>query len=181
MLLFGLAIVLIEVDVASQPGLGATLAKAGRSLARNPLLVAPLAGFAWAATGQPLPMAADRFVKLLSDSAGPCALVTIGLFLAQQKGPAVGAETVRLTALKLVAQPLLTYAIALFVAMPKPWFDAAVLLAALPTGTGPFMLAKLYGRNATTTSQTILVTTVLSVVSVSLLVIWFGPQTHGSG
>ena len=42
-----------------------------------------------------------------------------------------------------------------------------VLLAALPTGTGPFMLAELYGRGGVVTSRVVLLTTVLSVVTLS--------------
>jgi hypothetical protein len=45
----------------------------------------------------------------------------------------------------------------------------AVLLAALPTGTGPYMLAEFYGREARITSQTILLSTLGSLVSLSLL------------
>ena len=42
-----------------------------------------------------------------------------------------------------------------------------VLLAALPTGTGPFMLAELYQRDADITSRVILVSTIASLFSLS--------------
>jgi predicted permease len=170
-LLFAFAIVLIEVDLAKSPNLRRTLLKVGRSLCRNPLLVSPVLGGLWAASGLPLPQPVDRFVTLLGAAAGPCALVTIGLFLFQQREPADPREVGRLVALKLVAQPLLTLGFAWFAPMPKTWFDAAVLLAALPTGTGPFMLAKLYEREAAATSRAILLSTVLSVVTVSAIVV----------
>ncbi|RYB02627.1 AEC family transporter [Lichenibacterium ramalinae] len=178
-LLFAFAIVLIEADLAraeggSAPGRWATLVRTAASLARNPLLVSPVAGGIWAATGLALPLPADRFLGLLGAAASPCALVTIGLFLHQQRERADTAEVARLVGLKLVGQPLFALAFAWLVPMPKPWFDAAVLLAALPTGTGPFMLAKLYGREAAATSRAILVSTVLSVVTVSALVAWLG-------
>ena len=80
----------------------------------------------------------------------------------------------RLVGLKLVVQPLLTLAIARFVSMPAAWFDTALLLAALPTGTGPFILAKLYDRDAPATSRAILLSTVLAAASVSAIVIWIG-------
>lgn len=179
-LLFAVAIVMIELDLAAAQGAAAasdrrrTLLNALLSLARNPLLVSPLAGGLWAASGIALPLPADRFVTLLAAAAGPCALVTIGLFLHQQDERADGREVARLVGLKLLAQPVLTLAFAWFVPMPKPWFDAALLLAALPTGTGPFMLAKLYGREAAVTSRAILLSTVLSVGTVSTLVVWIG-------
>jgi malonate transporter len=185
-LLFALAIVLIEFDLAAAPpagpmpgtarapGLGRTILRALGSLARNPLLVSPLLGGLWAVTEWPLPSPADRFLVLLGAAAGPCALVTIGLFLAEHRGRGATPEVARLVGLKLLAQPLLTLAIGRVVTMPAPWFDTALLLAALPTGTGPFMLAKLYGRPAATTSRVILLSTVLSVATVSGLVVWIG-------
>jgi malonate transporter len=42
---------------------------------------------------------------------------------------------------------------------------AAVLLAALPTGTGPFMLAKFYGREADVTSNVVLVSAIASILT----------------
>ena len=51
--------------------------------------------------------------------------------------------------------------------LPAIQVHTAVLLAALPTGTGPFMLAEFYRREATITSNAILVSTVLSVLTVS--------------
>ena len=45
---------------------------------------------------------------------------------------------------------------------------SALLLAALPTGTGPFMLAEFYGRQALVTSRVVLATTILSVATLSL-------------
>lgn len=46
----------------------------------------------------------------------------------------------------------------------------AVLLAALPTGTGPFMLAEFYKREASMTSKVIVGSTVLSVLTIAGLI-----------
>jgi predicted permease len=58
--------------------------------------------------------------------------------------------------------------------MPPLWAEVALLISALPIGTGPFMLAKLYDREAAVTSRAILISTLLSVVTVSALVAWLG-------
>jgi predicted permease len=173
--LFAGAIVLIETDLGEQAGLAATLAKVSRSLARNPLLVAPVLGVLAAIvqnlTGAALPAPVSRFTGLLGGAASPCALVTIGLFLAQSEAAQETALIARLVALKLLVQPAVTGILAFGVfAMPVLWADTAVILAALPIGTGPFMLAKLYNREAAVTSRAILLSTVLSLVTVSALV-----------
>ncbi len=175
-LLFAGAIVLIEMDLQASARWGWTLRRVLRSLVRNPLLVAPVAGFAFAATGLGLPGPLLRFTSLLGAAASPCALVTIGLFLAQSRAGSQRRGTVaRLITLKLVFQPAVTALLAFGVfRMPPIWAQACVLLSALPVGTGPFMLAKLYNREAGVTSQAILFSTVLSVVTISMLVAWFG-------
>jgi predicted permease len=173
--LFAAAIVIIEMDLQQGSYLLDTLRKLCRSLARNPLLVAPLLGAAYATTRLPLPAPLLRFTTLLGNAATPCALVTIGLFLAQTRGGRDLPTVLRLVGLKLLVQPAITAAFAFGVfSMPPLWSHSALLLSALPIGTGPFMLAKLYNREAGVTSRAILLSTMLSVITISLLIAWFG-------
>ena len=136
--------------------------------------VAPLLGAAWNHGGAPLPAALARFLELLGGATVPCALVSLGLFLAQpQPAPRPGA--LPLVSLKLIVQPLLTWLIAfVWLDLPPLWAHAALLLSALPTGTGPFMLAEYYQRDAALVSRTILLSTLGSLVSLSLLLVLLG-------
>ncbi len=175
--LFAGAIVLIEMELGETPSLPATLRKVGFSLARNPLLAAPALGFFTAVLGgllhMSLPGPVLRFTTILGGAASPCALVTIGLFIAQSQASGETRVIFRLVALKLLVQPAITFVLAFRVFdMPAVWASTALLLSALPIGTGPFMLAKLYDREAAVTSRAILVSTVLSLVSVSVLIAW---------
>lgn len=169
--LFAAAVVCIEIGQgASGHGLRRATLKVGRSLAGNPLLVAPLLGAAWAAGGQPLPAPVAQFLALLGAAASPCALVSLGLFLAhKQAGRGDGA--LGLVAAKLVLQPAITWFFAFHVfELPPLWANSALLLSALPTGTGPFMLAEFYRREAAVVSRAILVSTVGSLGTISLLI-----------
>ena len=172
--LFLCGVVLIEMDLRRGAGLGRTAGRVLLSLLRNPLLVAPAAGLAMALTGLPVPAPVDRFAGLLGGAASPCALVCIGLFLAQERvslgdAPMIGV----LVGLKLLVQPAVTAALALFVfGVPPAWSHPAVLLASLPIGSGPFAIAKLYGLKAGVTSGAILVSHLASAVTVSALIAW---------
>jgi malonate transporter len=167
--LFAVAIVLIELGLQTEKHLGATVMKVAKSLVTNPLLVAPLAGALWSGTGLSISGGAEAFLKLLGGAASPCALVALGLFLGEKsKGSAAGTTTM-LVSLKLVVQPLLTWWLAFHVfALPPLWANTAVILSALPTGTGPFMLAEFYRREASVTSSTILFSTIVSLITVTL-------------
>lgn len=174
--LFAFSIVLIEIDLLGSRNILGTARKVVMSLLRNPLVAAPLLGLMVAAIQVPLPYAVLQFTTLLGAAASPCALVTIGLFLAQGEPAEHHGAVWRIVALKLVLHPLIAFVLVRWVFdMPPMWAATAVLLAALPVGTGPFMLAKLYEREPATTSRAILISTVLSLATVSVLVAWLTP------
>lgn len=173
--LFAVAIVLIESGLQSGARRRDIARRTLRSLVRNPLLVAPALGAAVMVAGVPVPAAVDSYLKLLGGAAAPCALVSLGLFLAEAAKPGARAGSwagswaeSALVALKLVAQPAITWVVAVPVlGLSAPLAHTAVLLAALPTGTGPFMLAQFYQREALLTGRVVLITTILSVPTLS--------------
>jgi len=170
-ILFGVALALIELDTHRNSGIAAATRKTLWALMRNPLLSAPLLGIVWSLGHLPLPSAADNFLGLLGSAASPCALVCIGLFLAQPHVDSDAPGVARLVVLKLLVQPALTALLAFGVfSMPPVWAWCAVITSALPIGTGPFMLAQLYQRHAATASRAILISTVLSVITIPLLI-----------
>ncbi|ALM82089.1 AEC family transporter [Bordetella sp. N] len=175
--LFGVTITLIEFDQHQGQHPLRTVLKTLRALLRNPLLISPLLGLAWAWSGLQLPVALDRFIVLLGDAASPCALVAIGLFLAQAGAGGAPATVARIVFAKLLVQPLVTALLVLAVFdMPPVWAWTAILMSALPIGTGPFMLAQMYQRDAQAASRAILVSTVISVATISALIAFIQHQ-----
>jgi malonate transporter len=171
--LFASTIAMIEID---QRGSGNAIKAAktvGLSLIRNPLVTAPIAGIVISTLGIALPGAILQFATLLGAAASPCALITIGLFLAQSQTTRQHATVARIVGLKLFLHPLLTFVLVYWVfIMPPMWAAVAVLLSALPIGTGPFMIANLYGREATAASSSILISTVVSILTLSAIAAW---------
>ena len=121
------------------------------------------------ASGVQLPYGAAQSIKLLGASASPCALVATGLFLAQRQESTSPVIAIELVVFKLVIQPLIVWYLAFQVfTMPPLWAKSAVILSALPTGTGPFMLAELYDKGGGIASRTIFLSTVLGIVTLSI-------------
>jgi malonate transporter len=168
--LFGVGIALIEIGLQTEKRRRHLVVKVGGALLRNPLVVAPALGALFPLSGLTMPTAADTFLKLLGGAASPCALVALGLFLAAKRESSekdVG-STALLVGLKLVLQPAATWLLATSVFGLSPLLThTAVLLAALPTGTGPFMLAEFYRREAGITSTVVLASTVVSLATIS--------------
>lgn len=177
MTLFGVAIVLMEMARHQGHGLGRGLRRAGIGILRNPVLIGPLLGTLWWLTGVPLPHPVESAVSLLGNAASPAALVAIGLFLAQR--PLVQTAANRfvgaLTVLKLIVHPAITAVLAWYVfVLPPQIATIAIALAALPTGTGPFMITEFYARDGKVTAGTILATTLASVITLAAILSLLG-------
>lgn len=172
--LFVAGVGLIEVGRAQRPdatgGIGRAMLRIFSGIARNPVIVSPLAGFAFWLSGWSIPAPLIRFLSTLGGVASPVALVAVGLFLAQRplrqtvQNPAIGI----LSLIKLIVHPAITAWLAWYVfALPADIAVAVIAIAALPTGTGPFMIAELYARDGKVTSGTIMVTTLASVATIA--------------
>ena len=180
--LFAIAIVLIEVGLQAERAPHRLALKVVGSLSRNPLIVSPIVGVLVASAHVTLPQSAETFLKLLGGAASPCALVSLGLFLAEKRESQTevgkSGASLLLTGTKLLLQLALTWWLAARVFALSPLLvEMAVVLAALPTGTGPFMLAEFYRREAHITSRTILLSTLGSLVTLSLLLLY---MRHGA-
>ncbi len=174
--LFALALTTIEFDRHRGAGLLPTLRNTARALLKNPLIWSPLAGALVSLGGVPLPAPLMSSIDLLGAAASPCALVVLGLFLAApvQSNPAPRAGWMALSALKLFVQPAIAWIMAVpLLHLPPMQVHLAMLMALLPTGTGPFMLAERYGRRAAMSSKVILVTTVASIGTLSAYLAMF--------
>jgi predicted permease len=171
--LFASAIVLVETGTQKEAHPLRLAAKVAGAVARNPLIIAPVAGVLYNATGLPVPAALETFLKLLGGAASPAALVVIGLFLAGPRpvSPKELWTASGLAAIKLLVHPALAWSLAALLSVPPRLAVMAALLAALPTGTGPFMLAEFYRQPAAVTSAVILMSTLGSLITLPL-VMW---------
>ncbi|MFU9682599.1 AEC family transporter [Klebsiella pneumoniae] len=169
--LFGIGIIIIETGLQGEVKRRIIFTRVAKSLIKNPLLVSPAIAICIPLSGLTVPDSINVFLKLLGGAASPCALIALGLFLAGQSDKRTNNDNFTITllvVLKLLIQPALTWWFATKVFHLSPLLvHTAVLLAALPTGTGPFMLAEFYRREASTTSKCVLVSTVLSMFTLS--------------
>jgi len=177
-IMVGIAVIWLEFANSHGHGLGKAFGDVGRALATNPLIVSTAAGIAWSALlpGVAVPRPVATFCELMGAAAGPCALFAIGLFLASRSLKADMVEVGWISALKLLAQPVLTWALTETLFPMDPfWTGSAIILAALPTGALTFVVAQQYQIYVDRTSSAILVSTVLSVVTLSALLVVYAP------
>ncbi|MGE8064983.1 AEC family transporter [Pseudomonas sp. NPDC089569] len=172
--LFAIAVIFVEIGLQQETSIGSAVLTVLRALVKNPMVLSPILGAGWALTGLGLAKPVLHLLDMLAAATTPCALISLGLFLAEeQEGNQQGAWP--LVIIKLIGQPLLTWYLAFKVfELPLMWAQAALLLSALPTGTGPFMLAEYYRHEAGVVSRSILLSTLCSMVTLCVCLYWLG-------
>lgn len=147
-------------------------------IALNPFVLSMLAGAAFSGFGWVLLAPLDGIVKLLADSAGPCALFAIGVSLVRPDAP-LRSPTLALPVLaKLVLHPLAVWAAMRGFGIEGFTARVAVLTAALPSAGWVFIFATRYEADAGRISAAILLTTALAFGTFSALAVLLGAG-HG--
>lgn len=175
-LFFTGTVILVEIGLQNGKNPFQLAWKVIRSLVRNPLVMAPICGIPFSCFEIEIPAPAQDFLRILAGAASPCALVALGLFLVNmQKIPSTkSTNTAFLVACKLLLQPALAWLTASkIVGLEPKLVQSAILLAALPAGTGSLMLASYYKREAKISSKVILLSTLLSVLSIAFVIAVF--------
>ena len=144
------------------------------NVARNPVVAGILLGTAWGWAGIPLPDLADRTLQMIGEAAVPLSLIALGMGLAEY-GLAEGwRESAAITALKLVALPLVVYGLARLLALPPTETQAVTLLAALPVGANVYLMAREFGTLSGPVATSLVLSTALAAVTTPLVLALMG-------
>ncbi len=145
-------------------GFGNTL----RSVLTNPIVASVLAGAAFGLTGLPLPGLVGTPISLLGQSAVPLSLIVLGMGLAEYGIRAGWREAAAITAIKLVVQPLVVWALASALGLPPVETQAVVLLAALSVGVNVYLMAREFDALQGPVATSMVMSTALSALTVPL-------------
>jgi malonate transporter len=168
-------IAVLEGTRASEQSTFRMAAQLASRVLRNPLVISPLLGILFSTTALPLPKAASNYLDLMAATLGPAALFSLGLSLIDRKLTGNMGKVMWLSTLKVIINPVVTFALVTYVfAMDPFWSKAAVILAAMPTGANAYVIAQQYNVHVETVSSAVVVSTGMSVVTISVLLIWLG-------
>ena len=84
-LVFAISLTLIEVGLQEERQIGRAILLVSKALAKNPLVISPLAGAGWAISGLGLAEPVLHFLDMLALATTPCALISLGAFLAEKR------------------------------------------------------------------------------------------------
>lgn len=164
-------LVTVSVERARQRSASAgALARTVREVALNPIVASILAGTAFGFTGLHLPAFADRTLALLADAAIPLSLVALGMSLREYGVRDGWRESLAITAMKLVVQPLAVYGLARVIGLPPLETQAITVLAAMPVGANVYLMSKAFGTLGGPVAASIVLSTAIASLSTPVVI-----------
>lgn len=148
------------------PALKVLLARIGRSLATNPIVIGICCAVAWRLTGLPITGVMDEVLSRIAATALPVALLSLGMSMVLYGIRGNILPGLILTVIKLMVMPALVFAAGAFIfQLPPLWTAVATLTAACPTGVNAYIFANRYGTGHAMSANAITLTTIGAVLT----------------
>ena len=149
-------------------------------LAKNPLVLACVAGFAWQLAAWPLPDFAAHVLELLGGAALPLGLLAVGAGLTFTRGTLPLPALLWWNGVKLVALPAIAFTLGQFAGLSPLERQIAVVLAAVPTAPSAYILAMQMSGRGASVAMLISSGTLLAAVTLPLWIALVGSMPAGS-
>jgi len=146
---------------------------------RSPIFIAIVLGFLWGGFRLPIEgnLALDVLFatcRQLENSLVALVGLTVGLMLRPLPIKPVVLMVVFVAVLQLILQPLYLSSAATLLSLTEMQRESLILQGAAPVATLPAIFAREYGCDAQLAAALILATTLLSIASIPLVVVWLG-------
>ena len=143
--------------------------QAAKAVLRNPVVASILLGTAWGLVGIRLPFIVDQTLDMIGQAAIPLSLIALGMGLAEYGIGAGWQVSGAITALKLVAHPVVVWLLARALALPLLETQVIVLLAALPVGVNVYLMSRQFDTLGGPVAASLILSTGLAAVTTPLV------------
>jgi predicted permease len=143
-----------------------------REVARNPLIWATLTGLLLNLAGFEPPRPLGIFLGRLADASIALGLLAVGAALRLQGQAGVLGASIYLSAVKLLAVPLLAAVLGHALGLTGIYCGVAILFASLPTASSAYILAMRMGGDGRSVAWIISATTLVSMLTMPLWAAW---------
>jgi malonate transporter len=167
-ILLTLGMVTMELMRRDGKSLGQTMVVAVRRVVSNPLIWGIAAGITGSLLDVQLIEPAEAFFVMMGQAVVPAALFGIGGALVEFKLSENWKQALVASLIKLIVHPALAYVMMIHILhVPMEIARYGILLAAMPAGVNIYVFATYYDRGVSVATNTILIATVLSAVTIS--------------
>ena len=145
-----------------------------REIARNPLILATLAGLLFNLGGAALPEVAGQFLVRLSEASIALGLLAVGAALRLRQESAARLASIGLLGVKLLAVPAFAWLAARALGLEGVYFDVVVMFGALPTASSAYILAMRMGGDGPGVAWLISASTLGAMLTMPLWLVALG-------
>lgn len=165
-----LTVGMVTMELVRRDGksLGRTLVVAGQRVVSNPLIWGIAAGIIGSLLNLRLIEPAEAFFSMMGQAVVPVALFGIGGALNEFRLSENWKQALVASLIKLVLHPIIAYVLMIYVlGVPMDIARYGILLSAMPAGVNIYVFATYYDRGVSVATNTILIATVMSAVTIS--------------
>lgn len=146
-----------------------SFSKAGKNVAKNPVIIGIFLGLIVNYTGLSLPQFFTKSTQMVGDMAAPLSLIVLGMGLAEYKIN----EGLRISSIicfiKLALLPIVTYLLAIIFKLPPIEFKTVVLLSSMSIAINCYMMARQFQVLQAPIASSLLISTALSSITTPLI------------
>ena len=140
-----------------------------KNLFLNPIIISLGLGVGANLGDWHVPDSISEALQMTGKAAPACALTALGVSLAQYKFQRLEIDSLAMALLKNLLHPALVFLACGILGIPPFWTHVAVFLAAMPCGINAFIFASNYDIRTKNITQSIVISTVISVATASFL------------
>ncbi|SFR47558.1 hypothetical protein SAMN04488005_2385 [Yoonia tamlensis] len=161
----------LSIMSLTEAGQGRPASAMLRTMARNPLILACLAGIALALTGWGLPFGIGRFLDLLAQASLPLGLLCVGAALQPASLRRDGLTLAVTAALRLLLMPLLSVFVARTMGLNGVEVLVLIVFSAIPTAPTSYVLTRQLNGDGTLMAGIVTSQTIAAIATIPL-VLW---------
>jgi len=143
-------------------------------VANNPLIAASVLGLAFAQIRIPVPETLLVTMQLVGNMATGIALIALGISLRLRGIPDAIRRTWPDVLIKLFLHPAVVWGLLMVWPVPRVFFQAAMIISAMPTAINTFILASGMGMDEHYASELVAITTLLAPISIPIWIALIG-------
>ena len=146
------------------------------SILRNPFVLSSVGGVMWKVLGLPAPALGLQVLDMIGKGALGMALLTVGAGLRIDEAITARAPVLMATVLKLLVMPVFMVIWLKLLGVSGQAASVAILCAAVPTGSGAYVLARQMGGDAPLVANILTLQVICAAITIPL-VLWLSGAT----
>lgn len=163
-------LVTVSIEWATHGSLSTRgLAKTVRAVLKNPIVLGILGGSLYGLSGLTTWPAIEQTMGMIAAASIPLALISLGMGLVEYKAAGEWKISGAITAMKLLAHPLIVLGLATLLHLPPLETKVLILLSSLSVGANVFLMARQFKVLEGATAASLLASTLLSAITTPLL------------